>query len=46
MTDRVVIEPLIDGDVVVTIRGCRIALVIPWWAVVSRPNRYVIVEDD
>lgn len=44
MTDRVVIEPNDDGSVVVTIRGCPVALVVPWWAVVTRPNRYVIED--
>lgn len=42
---RIVIEPTGDGGVVVSIRGCRIGLVVPWWAVVTRPNRYVIEDE-
>lgn len=46
MNDRVVIEPTGDGGVVISVRGCRVSLVIPWWAVVTRPNRYVIEGDE
>jgi antitoxin (DNA-binding transcriptional repressor) of toxin-antitoxin stability system len=43
---RIVIEPRDDGGVVVTVRGCPVALIVPWWNVASHPNRYVMTEND
>lgn len=38
---RVTIEPLDNGGVVLSIAGCRVGLIIPRWALIARPNRYV-----
>lgn len=37
----VVIEPLDNGGVVLSIRGCPVGLIIPRWALMTFPNRYV-----